>query len=70
MNTLHPWQLLPATLASSMKQQQQDEIGYIQDEHQILRNKLKGTVTRFTDDESRGLTSPVLYGRAPGSNRL
>jgi transposase InsO family protein len=55
MNALRPWQLLLVALAGWINRQQQDVIGYIQEENRILKNKLKGKRIRFTDDERRRL---------------
>ncbi len=55
MNILQPWQLLLVTLAGWINRQQQDVIGYIQEENRVLKSRCKGKRIRSTDDERRRL---------------
>ncbi len=65
MNVSKPWQLLLVTLAGWVNRHQQDVIAYIQqEENRNLKNKLKGKLIRFTDDERRRLAvKGKLLGR-------
>lgn len=67
MNAFQAWQLLLVGLAGWMNRHQQDVIAYIQEENQILKNRLTGKRIRFTDDERRRL---AVKGKALGRRVL
>jgi transposase InsO family protein len=54
---LQPWQLLVATLAGWINEQQQTAIEYLREENRVLKEQLGGKRLRLTDDQRRRLAA-------------
>ena len=52
---IDPFRLLLISLAGWLNEQQQDVIGYLQEENRVLREQLGGKRLRFNDDQRRRL---------------
>ena len=52
---IDPFRLLLISLAGWLNEQQQDVIGYLQEENRVLREQLGGKRLRFNDDHRRRL---------------
>ena len=63
MNTIHPWQLLLATLAGWINREQQGVIDYLVEENRVLKRQLGRRRLRLTDEERCRL---AVKGKALG----
>ena len=64
---LQPWQLLLLVLAGWVNRRQQDVIGYLLAENQVLRQKLGKRRTLLNDEQRR---RPAVKGKILGRKTL